>query len=56
MKTKLTILTLVAVTALAFADEHTDAGHVTAKHALTLDGAKQVGEAATKYARPAWPC
>jgi len=51
MKSKLTILTLAAVTALAFADEHKEAGHVTAKQALTLEGAKQVGEAAMKFAK-----
>jgi len=51
MKTKLTLLSLIAVAAFAFADEHTDAGHVKAKHSLTLDGAKQVGEAAMKYAK-----
>jgi len=46
MKTKLTILSLLAAASFVFADEHKDAGHVTAKHALTLEGAKQVGEAA----------
>ncbi len=51
MKTKLTVLTLIAVTALAFADEQSDAGHVTAKHALTLEGAKKAGEAAMKFAK-----
>jgi glc operon protein GlcG len=51
MKTKLTILTLIAASAFAFADEHTDQGHVSVKHALTLAGAKQVGEAAAKYAK-----
>jgi glc operon protein GlcG len=51
MKNKLTILALLAVTAFVIADEHTDAGHVTDKHALTLDGAKQVGEAAMRFAR-----
>ncbi len=51
MKAKLTIVTLTAVTALAFAGEHTDAGPVTAKHALTLEGAKQAGEAAMKFAK-----
>lgn len=52
MKAKLTILSLITISALviAFADEHTLKGHVTVKHALTLDGAKQVAEAATKYA------
>src|SRR5687768_8469270 len=51
MKIKLTTLSLIAVTALAFADEHTDAGHVTTNHALTLEGAKQVGEAAMRFAK-----
>jgi glc operon protein GlcG len=51
MKTKLTILPLLAITAFALADEHTDKSHVTVKHALTLEGAKQVGEAAAKYAK-----
>ncbi len=51
MKTKLTVLTLIAVTALAVADEQSDAGHVTAKHALTLEGAKKAGEAAMKFAK-----
>jgi len=51
MKNKLTILALLAVTAFVSADEHTDAGHVTDKHALILDGAKQVGEAAMRFAR-----
>ena len=51
MKSKLTILSLIAVVTIAFADEHTDKGHVSAKHSLTLEGAKQVGEAAAKYAK-----
>src|SRR5258705_13049869 len=51
MKTKLTIFSLIAVVSFALADEHTDAGHVTAKHALTLEGAKQIGEAAMKFAK-----
>jgi glc operon protein GlcG len=51
MKTKLTVLTLAALAALAFGDERTDAGQVTAKHALTLEGAKMAGEAAMKFAR-----
>jgi glc operon protein GlcG len=33
------------------ADEHTDKGHVAVKHTLTLDGAKQVADAAMKFAR-----
>lgn len=53
MKTKLTILSILAVAVLgvALADEHMDKRHVAVKHALTLDGAKQVAEAATKYAK-----
>src|SRR2546425_134828 len=33
------------------ADEHTDAGRVAVKHALTLEGAKKVAEAAAAYAK-----
>jgi glc operon protein GlcG len=51
MKTKLTILSLITVASFALADEHTDKGHVTNKHSLTLEGAKQVGEAAAKFAK-----
>jgi glc operon protein GlcG len=53
MNIKLTLLSLITIGALAvaIADEHTEAGHVTAKHALTLEGAKQVGEAAAKFAK-----
>jgi len=53
MKTQLTILSLITVGALAIAlaDEHTDKGHVAVKHSLTLEGAKQVGEAAAKFAK-----
>jgi glc operon protein GlcG len=51
MKTKLSILTLIAVTALAFADEHTESSQVTVKHALTLEGARKVAEAAMKFAK-----
>jgi len=51
MKTKLSILTFIAVTALAFADEHTESSQVTVKHALTLEGARKVGEAAMKFAK-----
>lgn len=51
MKTKLTILSLIAAAAFALADEHTDRNHVVTKHKLTLEGAKQIGEAAAKYAK-----
>ena len=51
MKTKVTILSLIAVASFAFADEHTDGGHVSMQQKLTLEGAKQVGEAAMKFAK-----
>lgn len=51
MKTKLTILSFIVVASFAFADGHTDAGHVAVKHALTLDGAKAVAAAAMKFAQ-----
>jgi len=51
MKTKLTLLALVTAASLVLADEHTDAGHVTSKPKLTLEGAKRIGEAAAKFAR-----
>jgi glc operon protein GlcG len=51
MKTQLTILSLLVTASFALADEHTDKGHVAVKHTLTLDGAKQVAEAAMKFAR-----
>jgi len=51
MKTKLTVLSLLAIASFAFADEHTEAGHVVAKHTLTLEGAKQVAAAAAKFAK-----
>src|ERR1051325_1357846 len=51
MKTKLNILSLLIVAAFVFADEHQDKGHVAVKHSLTLEGAKQVGEAAARYAK-----
>ncbi|MFO1512846.1 MAG: heme-binding protein [Verrucomicrobiota bacterium] len=50
MRTKLTVLAILAVASFAFADEHTDARHVVAKHSLTLEGAKDVAEAAAKFA------
>lgn len=53
MKTKLTILSLITIGALAitFADEPADIDRVASKHVLTLQGAKLAGEAAAKYAK-----
>lgn len=53
MKTKPAILLLIAIGALAiaFADDHTDKGHVASRHVLTFEGAKLAGEAAAKYAK-----
>lgn len=51
MKANLTLITLFAAATFAFADEHTDAGHIVVKHALTLDGARWVGETAMKFAK-----
>lgn len=53
MKTKLTIhlIITVGVLTIALADEHATQGHVAIKHALTLEGAKQVAEAAMKFAK-----
>jgi glc operon protein GlcG len=53
MKTVQTILSLVTLGAftIVFADELTDRGYVAGKNALTLEGAKLVGEAAAKYAK-----
>jgi len=51
MKSKLTILSLMATAALAFGGEPTEPSRVTTKHVLTLEGAKLAGEAAAKYAK-----
>src|SRR4051812_21736850 len=51
MKAKLTILSLLTAATFAFADEHAEKGHVISKHTLTLEGAKQVGDAAAKFAK-----
>jgi len=53
VKTKLTILSLVAVGVLAtgMADEHANKSHVGIKRFLTLEGAKAIGDAAAKFAK-----
>src|SRR5215470_4190903 len=51
MKSKLTILSLMASAALALGGEPTESSRVTTKHVLTLEGAKLAGEAAAKYAK-----
>ena len=51
MKTRLTILSVITAATLTFAGEPGEASSVTNKHVLTLEGAKQAGEAAGKYAK-----
>src|SRR6266498_5260080 len=51
MKTSFTLLALFAAATFSIADDHVDQGHVAIKHSLTFEGAKQVGEAAAKYAK-----
>jgi glc operon protein GlcG len=51
MKLQLSILAAFSICALAFAGESTGSESVGTKHKLTLEGAKQVGEAAAKYAK-----
>src|SRR6266487_3976008 len=53
MKTRLAFFSLITVGALAIAlaDEHTDKRPVVAKPSLSLEGAKQIGGAAAKYAK-----
>lgn len=51
MKLQFSILTASLVCTLALAGENLEGGAVAAKHKLTLEGAKQVGEAAAKYAK-----
>ena len=51
MKLHFSILTACSICALALAGESPDGGAVAAKHKLTLEGAKRVGEAAAKFAK-----
>src|SRR5215467_7900418 len=51
MKSKLTILSLMATAAFAFGGEPTEQSGVVTKHVLTLEGAKLAGEAAAKYSK-----
>src|SRR5262245_21034820 len=50
MKSKVTVLSIIAATAFAIAGEPKGTG-VVSKQVLTLEGAKSAGEAAAKYAR-----
>lgn len=47
----LTVWVLIGQPLPSVADEHTDMGRVAVKHALTLEGAKKVAEAAAAYAK-----
>ena len=51
MKTLFTLLALFAAATFALADDHVDQGHVALKHKLTLEGAREIGEAAAKFAK-----
>ena len=51
MKIQLTILCIITATSFAFAGERSEAGGVTSKQVLTLEGAKLAGDAAAKYAK-----
>src|SRR5213593_2594066 len=51
MKTRLTLLALVGAASLACVEDNRDQGHMAIKHKLTLEGAKQIGEAASAYAK-----
>jgi glc operon protein GlcG len=51
MKMKLTILSLLCITAFAFAGEQQNTIQVSAKHSLSLEGAKQIAEAAARFAK-----
>jgi glc operon protein GlcG len=51
MKTILSLVLLSAIAAASFAEEHMESGRVTGKSKLTLEGAKQVSDAAAKFAK-----
>src|SRR5437016_407346 len=51
MKTPLTLLALLTAVTVALADDQPDPGSVAAKHKLTLEGAKKIGDAAAAYGR-----
>lgn len=51
MKTIATLTAIALAATAAFAEDHITAGHVATKHALTLEGAKQIADAATQYAK-----
>jgi glc operon protein GlcG len=51
MKPTLLFASFFTVTQIAFAADHLAAGHVAARHALTLEGAKRAGLAAETFAR-----
>lgn len=51
MKTSFTLLAVLAAATFAMADDQLDQAHVATAHKLTLEGARQVGEAAAKYAK-----
>src|SRR5215475_11289573 len=50
MKTKITVLSIIAAATFAIADQPKETA-VASKHVLTLEGAKLAGEAAAKYAK-----
>jgi uncharacterized protein GlcG (DUF336 family) len=51
MKIPMLFASLLTATSIAFAADHLAEGHVAARHALTLEGAKQAGLAAEAFAK-----
>jgi glc operon protein GlcG len=45
------LVTILTATQFAFAADHVGAGHVVARHTLTLEGARQAGLAAEAFAK-----